>query len=395
VKLLLLADTFYPDINSASIQLQFFAREASNQGVDISILVPTPGLDASYTISAWNEINVIRVKVYSFKVENKIARFFSEAFFPIFLLINFSLRYKTTEKWNGIIWYSPSIFFGLFIWFFKKTNLCESYLILRDIFPQWAYDIGLIKSKAILYALKLFEIFQYKNADYIGAQSLSGVAYLNKMELHGIKIELLNNWTTRIHKRPNTLGLRASKKIFVYAGNMGLAQDIKVFLNLAQSLRGNEDLEFLFIGGGECFLNLQKSASRMCLNNVRFQSRVNHDEMLSIFEQCYVGLISLDIRHTTDNIPGKFVSYISSGLPVLASINPGNELTALIDENRLGFVTEKNSINELVRFSKILLYESQIDRQERVMRCKNIVEEKFSTKSIVEQVLSKFHPRNI
>ena len=59
------------------------------------------------------------------------------------------------------------------------------------------------------------------------------------------------------------------------------------------------------------------------------------------------GLICLDKRHTTDNIPGKFLSYMRSSLPVLAVVNPENDIIKIIEENRVGVATDKHHIKEL------------------------------------------------
>ena len=45
----------------------------------------------------------------------------------------------------GLVYYSPSIFFGKAVRFLKNKFKCSSYLILRDLFPQWLVDVGIIK----------------------------------------------------------------------------------------------------------------------------------------------------------------------------------------------------------------------------------------------------------
>ncbi|MDD2878988.1 MAG: hypothetical protein PHQ58_00995 [Rhodoferax sp.] len=47
-------------------------------------------------------------------------------------------------------------------------------------------------------------------------------------------------------------------------------------------------------------------------------------------------MAALDPRHKTHNIPGKFLSYMQSGLPVLATINAGNDLADVIQTERVG-----------------------------------------------------------
>ncbi len=50
-----------------------------------------------------------------------------------------------STKWDLIVWYSPPIFFGPLIWVLRRASGARTYLILRDIFPEWAADLGIIK----------------------------------------------------------------------------------------------------------------------------------------------------------------------------------------------------------------------------------------------------------
>lgn len=55
------------------------------------------------------------------------------------------------EQWDGVVWYSPSIFHGPLVRYIKNKSKCKSYLIIRDIFPQWAADIGLLRKGGLVY----------------------------------------------------------------------------------------------------------------------------------------------------------------------------------------------------------------------------------------------------
>lgn len=71
-------------------------------------------------------------------------------------------------------------------------------------------------------------------------------------------------------------------------------------------------------------------------------------EIPGLYAQCHVGIVALDPRHKTHNLPGKFLSYMQAGLPVLASINPGNDLAELIQKKGLG---ESARITRQIRYS--------------------------------------------
>jgi hypothetical protein len=49
------------------------------------------------------------------------------------------------ERWDGVVWYSPTIFLGPIVRVLRRESRCRSYLILRDIFPEWAVDMGLMR----------------------------------------------------------------------------------------------------------------------------------------------------------------------------------------------------------------------------------------------------------
>jgi hypothetical protein len=73
--------------------------------------------------------------------------------------------------------------------------------------------------------------------------------------------------------------------------------------------------------------------------------------------QCHIGIVALDPRHKTHNIPGKFLSYMQGGLPVLASINPGNDLAHLIARENVGRACTDHSVDTLQRLAEDLVDE--------------------------------------
>lgn len=84
-----------------------------------------------------------------------------------------------------------------------------------------------------------------------------------------------------------------------------------------------------------------------------------------LYAQCAVGIVALDPRHKSHNIPGKFLTYMQSGLPVLANINAGNDLAALIRHESVGQVCESNQVDKLVRLNEALLLHIDTDADER------------------------------
>jgi glycosyltransferase involved in cell wall biosynthesis len=149
----------------------------------------------------------------------------------------------------------------------------------------------------------------------------------------------------------------AGRTIFVYAGNMGVAQGMHILLDLAERLRGRRDIGFLFVGRGSDAQRLREDAKTRGLDNVVFYDEIDPSEIAGLYAQCHVGVVALDPRHKTHNIPGKFLSYMQSGLPVLATINAGNDLVDLIQAERVGRVCTDDAVDTPQRLAAELARE--------------------------------------
>jgi glycosyltransferase involved in cell wall biosynthesis len=316
----------------------------------------------------------------------------AEILMPFFMIRNFRKSTLRSAQWDAVIWYSPTIFLGPFIYYLKKQNACPSYLILRDIFPAWALDLGLIRKGLAYYFFRVFERFQYSIADYIGVQAIGNLNYFKAWPSFAQnKIEVLQNW---LSPKPfshcsidiSTLTI-ANRKIFVYAGNMGVAQGIGDLLLLAEALLTRSDVGFLFIGRGSDMELLRQDAKNRGLVNTIFCDEIDADEIPCLFAQSHVGLIALDVRHKTHNVPGKFLSYLQSGLPVLAIINHGNDLQLMIEKYQVGRVTVDRSPENLRLIANSLLDEVSSQGVELSSRCKNLAANLFSSQAAVEKII--------
>ena len=180
----------------------------------------------------------------------------------------------------------------------------------------------------------------------------------------------------------------AGRKIFVYIGNMGLAQGMDILLD-AESLRDRQDIGFSFCRQGDRRYQrpgLGKRASRGP-SNVLFHDEIDSTEIPGLLAQCDVGLLSLHPAHKTHNIPGKFVSYTHYGLPVLARVNAGTDLFDIIEKQSIGRAYFGDSVDELKRLAEDLADHDEL-RREMSERGKRFGYSMFSTRSAAEQILN-------
>jgi len=85
------------------------------------------------------------------------------------------------------------------------------------------------------------------------------------------------------------------------------------------------------------------------LRRAAFHDEIDSAENPGLYIQCHVGIVALAPRHKIHNLSGKFLSYMQAGLPVLASINPGNDLAELIHREGVGRVCTDHSVDMLQR----------------------------------------------
>lgn len=392
MRIAVIADTFPPLRTSGAVQLRDLTREFARQGHCLTVLLPSPDQKDPWSIEELDGIQILHLKAPRTKDIGYVQRTLAESVMPFAMLMQLRKSPLANEKWGGVVWYSPSIFHGPLVRALKRSSNCKGYLIVRDIFPEWAVDMGLMGRGLPYQFFGAVARYQYAVADVIGVQSPGNLSYFDRWrEQAGRKLEVLQNWldkpaTARCSIQVNQTVL-AGRRVFVYAGNMGVAQGMDILLDLAEKLHSRTDVGFLFVGRGSDAGRLMASAKERCLNNVLFYDEIHPDEIPDLYAQCSAGIVALDPRHRSHNIPGKFLTYIQSGLPVLANVNAGNDLARLIRDEQVGQVCESNRIDDLLQFAHKML--DQIDSEpDFPARCRNLFEREFAVRRTVRQIVA-------
>ena len=394
VRIILISDTFPPISTSGAIQLEHLANEIADQGHALTVLTADSELAGFSKIEYHSNYNIVRVRVPKIKDVAYWRRTLAEAVMPLCLYLGIRKRVGINfQKWDLIVWYSPSIFLAILVWLIKRKVKCKSYLILRDLFPKWALDAGILKAGFIFEFFNIFSKLQHRVADRIGVQSKGDLGIvIEENRLSTNKYEVLPNWLGQTAAVPCSINLEKTvlrgRRVFVYAGNIGKAQGLDVFLELAERLHERQDLGFLFVGRGSEFHRLKKICLTKKMKNVLFWREILPEELESLFSQCYAGIISLDPRLRTNNIPGKFVSYMKAGLPVLANTNPGNELADLIRSNNVGVVGEASDLDEL-EYLLLKLVNVDLSRNLYSDNCRSLYNREFSVELVVQKLVAK------
>lgn len=390
MRIALIADVFPPLRSSGAVQLRDLSLELVRQGHKLTVMVPASGIDVPWLLEDMNGVEVLRLKAPKAKDTGYVWRTLSELLMPFAMLRNFRKSPFADIRWEGVVWYSPSIFLGPMAKALKRASACRSYLIIRDIFPEWAVDMGLMGRGLPYRFFKAIARYQYSVADVIGVQTSGNLPYFDAWAARpGCQLEVLQNWLADAPDVGCSIsvanGPLAGRIIFVYAGNMGVAQGMDILMDLVERMRGRRDVGFVFVGRGSDAQRLREDAKARGLDNAVFHDEIDPSEIAGLYAQCDVGIVALDPRHKTHNIPGKFLSYMQSGLPVLANINHGNDLAKLIEDEGVGQVCTSHSVDALQRLVEALVLEIAED-ENLSARCRALSARLFSPASVVKQI---------
>ncbi|WP_298624434.1 glycosyltransferase family 4 protein [uncultured Zoogloea sp.] len=394
MRIALIADAYPPMRSSGAVQLRDLSREFVRQGHDITVIVPAAELATPWSIEILAGVQVLRVKAMQTRDTNYAWRTLAELALSHFVRKGLLASPLRDVKWDAVVWYSPTIFFGRAANWLKVRSACPSYLIIRDIFPEWAVDLGLMRRGPVYRFFKYFERLQYESADTIGVQSPAGLSYFADWAAAspGRRLEVLQNWLAPAENVGCSIDISkthlAGRHIFVYAGNMGAAQAMDMVLALAERLMSRTDVGFLFVGRGSDVPRLRAIADEKKLPNVLFYDEIDPTEVPGLLIQCHVGLVMLDPRHKTHNVPGKFLTYMQAGLPVLARLNAGNDLVEQIEDEGVGRAYVGDSVDAFGDLGISLANSTDRDRMSK--RAVLLSDRLYSVRAAVHQITSRF-----
>lgn len=387
MRLLLVADTYPPARISGALQMRDLAHALAAQGHRPLVLVPAthealPGMDTM------DGVQVLRVRALRTKDVPYWRRTLAELALPWILLRGLRCSAQRDERWDGLVWYSPTIFLGPLAKAIRRGYRCRSYLIVRDLFPDWAVDAGVMRKEGLPYRLfKAIERFQYRQADVIGVQTPANAPLVAKDAPVGTRIEVLHNWLSPPLRQDDaasvSLGALEGRINFVYAGNMGVAQDMDAFVELARHMTDRADVGFLFIGRGSETQRLKRAAE--ALPNLLVLDEIAPEALPALLARCHVGIVALHPAHGTHNIPGKLLTYLHAGLPVLARVNANNDLMQLVEQEGIGLAVGGDDA-ALLHAHASRLVDAHDQRKEMGARGRVLAERMFSPRSAAAQV---------
>ena len=266
------------------------------------------------------------------------------------------------SKFDLILYETPPITWAGIVNQIKKKNKIKSFLMLKDIFPQNAVDIGLMKKDSLIFNyFKRKEELLYEVSDYIGCMSKGNIEYIIKNNSKIPKEKLYYFPNTKKDTGNGNIDFEKRKLQFVYGGNMGLPQGV---LNIAPAIsyfKNEEDIEFIFVGRGTEWNKINEYFKEQ--KNVKVLKSLPREEYEKLLSSCDAGFIFLDSRFTIPNYPSRTLAYLEKGIPIIAATDKNTDIKDLILDNGVGLWSCSYDINSLIENIRIMKENREIRRK--------------------------------
>lgn len=323
-------------------------RKFSKEGHEVFVVCPIERREKKHTYIIKKDLGtILNVKTFNLQKTNLVEKGIGILSIE-FQYLSAIKKYYKNEKFDLILYSTPPITFSKVINYIKKRDGAYSYLLLKDIFPQNAVDMKMIKKNSLLH--KVFvrkEKKLYSLSDAIGCMSPANVDFIltHNPEIESSKVEVNPNSIEPIifdYSEEQKLvirqkyGVPINKKVLVYGGNLGKPQGLDFLLKTIEN-SSNDDVFFLVIGDGTEFNKLESWFTKHAPINAKLLKRLPKEDYDILLASCDIGLIYLHPDFSIPNFPSRLLSYLEMKMPVIAATDSNSDIGDIIEKVNCGF----------------------------------------------------------
>jgi glycosyltransferase involved in cell wall biosynthesis len=353
MRVLFLTLVYPTDANESNIYSDLM-DEIASRGHEVIVLKPSEGLSAGQT--SWRG-QIMIVTVRTGKVTK--SSYMKKAINTLLL----ESRYRTAIKAivticqpDLLVYSTPPITFLGAVRHAKKAFGCKTYLLLKDIFPANARDMGLIKRGGIVWSiLRKKEQALYDVSDRIGCMSEANAQYIISNN-PGIAISKIDVCPNSIRPTPEvqvprvdtylmeSYGIPQGSMKLLYGGNLGKPQGVPFIIEVLETALSDDSLFFVIIGDGTEYRLLEDYMMRRKGSNALLLRMLPKSDYLSLLACMDAGLLFLNHRFTIPNYPSRILEYFDYSLPVLAATDTATDIRELVEGGACGLWSKSDDV---------------------------------------------------
>ncbi|MDI1254470.1 MAG: glycosyltransferase family 4 protein [Flavobacterium sp.] len=348
MKLLFLTMVKINSLNERGIYTDLL-RKFRDEGHEVYIVSPSERREKLKTaIKEQTGVSILNVKTFNLQKTNIIEKGIGTLAME-YQYLSAIRKYFSTIKFDLVLYSTPPITFSKVISYIKKRDGAFSYLLLKDIFPQNAIDMKMMKNGSQLHKLFLKkERRLYEVSDTIGCMSEANKKFIlrHNPEICNSKVEINPNTiqpiifeesATRKAQMHAKFNIPTAAKVFIYGGNIGIPQGIDFLLETIVAAKELPEVYFIVIGTGTEFGRISDWFKTIKPQNASLLPGLPKNEYDQLLMACDVGLIFLNKDFTIPNFPSRLLSYLECKMPVIAATDPNTDIGDVIENAGCGF----------------------------------------------------------
>lgn len=349
-------------------------------------------------------INVLRVRIGNITKVHFLEKGISTLLVGRKYYNAFEKFYKSIH-FDCILYTTPPVTIISIVKKIKKKTGAFTYLMLKDIFPQNAVDLGIFNKHGITgfvyWYFRFIEKKLYEYSDMIGCMSPANVEYIlkNNAEIQKNKVEVCPNTIDLIKIQKNLskeiyekFNIPQNKLLFIYGGNFGRPQNVDFIVKVLQKYNGHDSVHFIMCGSGTEYHKIEKESNFN--QNVTCIRQLPYEEYIQLLNISHIGLIFLDERFTIPNFPSRILDYLNFQLPILLSTDTCTDIGKIVEENECGWWIKGN--NEIDFFQKVCEIKEQYKKNDNYLQYKGenarkLLQRKFTTQNAFNIIIDSYY----
>lgn len=276
------------------------------------------------------EETVDGIRILYASTSSGLHRGFVQRLFAFFSFMFSSYRLALSVADVDVVWgTSPNLFQALSAWASARRKRIPFLLEIRDLWPDFAIGMGVLKNPLLIWGARFLERFLYRKADRIIVNSPGFIPHVQRLsgKTPGLVPNAADVEMFTADESADLIGAASWRKgnefIVMYTGAHGPANDLDTALAAARILSDRETaIRFVFVGSGKEKARLIALSEALKLENVTFLPPVSKAEIKNLIAAADAGLAILKaIPEFTTTYPNKVFDFMAAGKPVLCQID--------------------------------------------------------------------------
>ena len=220
---------------------------------------------------------------------------------------------------------------------------------VRDLWPEFPIQIGAIKNKMLIGALRKFEKRIYEKSEHVIALSPGMKDGVMKAGTIEEKVSMIPNMAKPDKFFPhepnleiaNQFGIDLKKFNVIHFGSMGRANGLQYIIEAAKCLKekGDDTIHFIFMGEGATEPVIRQLADDYGLVNVKFLGNHKMDVVTEVVNLCDASITSFkNLPILATNSPNKLFDSLSAGRPII--VNSAGWTKDMVEKDHCGFYVD-------------------------------------------------------